>query len=140
MEKQILPLNKNLKEAVGKTKAEFMMWLIWLLPWRPKLPRSTSFQRSQCVLLARAFTYGRLGMSAKNKKEGSLLGNGGPGVQGEKALCSRQIDIGSVRQNWHLGFPCLPFYASFLLPTPGHCRCSINTCGIKPDGLYILFF
>lgn len=74
------------------------------------------------------------------RKRGALLGNGGPRVQGGKALCSRQIDIGSVRQNWHLGFPCLPFYASFLLPTPGHCRCSIDTCGIKPDGLYILVF
>lgn len=61
MKKQMLSLNKNLQVAAGKTKAEFAMWLIWFLPSRP------SFCEAR-------LPWGRLGVSAENKKEGIVWG------------------------------------------------------------------
>lgn len=70
MEKQILSLNKNLEAAAGKTKAEFEMWLIWFLPYRPKLLISTSFPRKQFVLLLCAFTWGEVGGVCREQERG----------------------------------------------------------------------
>ena len=118
MEKQILSLNKTLEAAAGKTKAEFEMWLIWSLPYRPELLMSTSFPRKQLVLLLCAFTWGRLGVSAENKKEGSLLERR-PGARGNNVhmLQVKKGHQDSTGQNGHVcSLAFLSMYLAFFPP------------------------
>lgn len=118
IEKQILSLSKNLEAAAGKTKAEFEMWLIWFLPYRPKLLISTSFPRKQFVLLLCAFTWGKLGVSAENKKEGSLLERR-PGARGNNVhvLQGKKGHQDSIGQNGHVcSLVFLSMYLSFSPP------------------------
>lgn len=74
----------------------------------------------------------------KENVRGEPLGKQGTQSPGKVGVCAPKKRVPGALGK--IGFPCLPFYASVLLPAPGHSRGSINTRGIKPDGLYTFGF
>lgn len=102
-------LNEDLTEEVGQTKAEFGMWLIWFLPWRPKLA-----EKPMCPPVTCIYVWEVGDVCREQEREGGLLGDGGLGAEGNKVCVLQTEGPWSIRQSWHWVFPCLPLDASVL--------------------------
>lgn len=151
METQILAFSETLKVTEGKTKAESVASLIWFLPYSPDLLLSTRFPGAKVSFLSRA-----LGVTCTRRYVHSALRVGSWVClqrTGKRVPLRRQVtrsEGGTSVWSWekkghwgsNTGIWCSLAFLSIhvFLPPPGHHRCSTNTWGIKPDGLYTFYF